>query len=405
MRPTRRLVLQGGAATFGLPLLPATAQADAPLTLWYAQEAKEWTEALPLGNGRLGAMVFGGVAEERLQLNEATLWGGGPRDYTNPSAREKLPRLRELIFSGQIAEAERLAGEMMGRPALLMPYQPFCDLRLSFDHRGGVSDYRRSLSLDEAVADVTYAVGRRAFQARVIRFVSRPGDCAAPYGRPARQSHADDWSGYASAGRGSRRYWAIMACCSQDEFSHGRTRGTAGWVPGMSRACAMPGMAWLSPKVARSNAPRQPACTSWRADAVTILFSGATSFRNYREYSTTDLVGPVLQMDNVRSKDADVLRAAHVRDYQTLFHRVRLDLGPDTRRDIPTNRRIKEAGYRGRPGAGRALFPVRALSPDRRVPPGGQPANLQGLWNDRMVPPLGQQVDHKHQLADELLAG
>jgi len=387
LKPTRRVVLQGGAASFGLPLLPAAAQSDAPLTLWYAQEAKEWTEALPLGNGRLGAMVFGGVTEERLQLNEATLWGGGPRDYNNPSAREKLPRLRELIFSGHIAEAERLAGEMMGAPALLMPYQPFCDLRLSFDHKGGVSDYRRGLSLDEAVADVTYAVGGTRFkrevfasytdQVIVLRLTAdRPGSHTLTIGLDTPQPGADikvlGGHGLLLTGRIQPR-------------QNPRNSWVGSWdEPGLRYAGYVRAVAEGGQVARQGNRLHVVA-----ADAVTILFSGATSFRNYREYSTTDLVGPLLQMDNVRSRDAGVLRSAHVHDYQTLFHRVRLDLGPDTRRDIPTNRRIMEAATAADPALAALYFQFGRYLLIAASRPGGQPANLQGLWNDRMVPPWG----------------
>src|SRR5580765_2966776 len=124
MKATRRHFLKGGAAIVATPALGQSSPEPDGLTLWYRQPAAQWTEALPLGNGRLGAMVFGGVHEDRVQINEATLWGGGVHDYANPQAHDRLAKLRELIFAGQAAEAEKLSGEMMGQPALLMPYQP-----------------------------------------------------------------------------------------------------------------------------------------------------------------------------------------------------------------------------------------------------------------------------------------
>src|SRR6187401_1352725 len=130
MTANRRQVLQGAAAVTLLPLDSVAHEPD-NLTLWYRQPAAQWTEALPLGNGRLGAMVFGGVTDDRIQINEGTLWGGSPHDYTNPSARSHLARLRDLVFSGDMEEAEGLTAQMMGNPPLLMPYQPLCDLHLA----------------------------------------------------------------------------------------------------------------------------------------------------------------------------------------------------------------------------------------------------------------------------------
>ncbi|HSS97375.1 MAG TPA: glycoside hydrolase family 95 protein, partial [Terriglobales bacterium] len=127
--------------------------------LTYDRPALKWTEALPLGNGRIGAMVFGGTQDERLQINESTLWGGSPHDYTNPEAYSHLDEVRKLIFAGKVEEAEKLSENMMGKPKLLMPYQPFCDLRLHFPGHEHVTEYRRELHLDDATATTSYKIG------------------------------------------------------------------------------------------------------------------------------------------------------------------------------------------------------------------------------------------------------
>ena len=170
MTANRRQVLKGAAAATLLPLDSVAREPD-NLTLWYRQPAAQWTEALPLGNGRLGAMVFGGIVDDRIQINEGTLWGGSPRDYANPAARTHLARLRNLIFSGDVAGAEALTTQVMGNPALLMPYQPLCDLHLEVSEPGS-EDYRRALSLEGACATVTYRTGDARFRREV--FVSRP---------------------------------------------------------------------------------------------------------------------------------------------------------------------------------------------------------------------------------------
>jgi len=128
-----------------------------PLTLWYRQPADQWVEALPVGNGRLAAMVFGGVRNERLQLNEDTLWSGGPYDPANPDALAALPRVRRLIFKRQYTAAHALIGEkMMAKPLREMPFQPLGDLTLAIPAGDTVEQYRRALDLDTAIARVMY---------------------------------------------------------------------------------------------------------------------------------------------------------------------------------------------------------------------------------------------------------
>ena len=140
------------------------------LTLWYRQPAQAWGEALPLGNGRLGAMVFGGVTDERVQLNEDTLWSGAPRDWNNPNARDLLPIIRGLIFEGKYAEADKVAQQMQG--PFTQSYEPLADLRLHFDAAGSVTDYRRDLNLDTAIATTTYTAGGTSYHREAL--VSAP---------------------------------------------------------------------------------------------------------------------------------------------------------------------------------------------------------------------------------------
>ena len=151
-----------------LMLGAALGAAEEPLRLRYAQPAERWTEALPVGNGRLGAMVFGGVASERLQLNEATLWSGGPKDWNNPGAREVLPEVRAAVFAGDFVKATELARKMQG--PYNQSYQPLGDLRLRFSGEAGgaATAYERSLDLDRAIAAVRYQVGEATFTREVF---------------------------------------------------------------------------------------------------------------------------------------------------------------------------------------------------------------------------------------------
>ncbi len=145
-------------------------------TIWLRSAAAQWDHAFPLGNGRMGAMVFGTVNRERIQLNEETLWMGGPRETDNPDARAALPEVRRLLFDGKPVEAYALAErKLMGKPWRLESYQSLADLRLSFDHEGEITDYERSLDLDTGVARVTYRVDGVRLHARRLRQPSGSG--------------------------------------------------------------------------------------------------------------------------------------------------------------------------------------------------------------------------------------
>src|SRR6266849_2689996 len=141
-----------------LALLTAIcASSQEPLSLWYRQPAQQWVEALPVGNGRLGAMVFGGVAHERIQFNEHTVWTGEPHDYAHRGAYKSLGQIRELLFQGKQIEAQNLATkEFMSVPLRQKIYQAFGDIMLDFPNVQTVSEYRRSLNLDTAISSVRY---------------------------------------------------------------------------------------------------------------------------------------------------------------------------------------------------------------------------------------------------------
>lgn len=174
MKLTRRTVLKATAASM---IAPAVARAiddrqtpDPRNVLWYEQPAREWIEALPVGNGRLGAMVFGGIERERLQLNEDTLWGGGPYDPANPQAREALPEVRKLVFAGEYEEAtELVTAKVMATPLRQMSYQTVGELRLAFPGLEDPSSYRRELDIDGALATTGSMRAGRHSRAKYLR--------------------------------------------------------------------------------------------------------------------------------------------------------------------------------------------------------------------------------------------
>lgn len=159
-------------ASLASAMLAATPGA-APSVLWYRQPSVKWDDALPLGNGRLGGMVFGGVQRERIQLNEGTIWNGKKRDRINPEAAKALPEVRRLLFEGKPLEATKLADEkLMGVPNRQPPYQPLGDLILTFPDHENAADYRRELDLATGIAKVTYRIGSAHFTREV--FITAP---------------------------------------------------------------------------------------------------------------------------------------------------------------------------------------------------------------------------------------
>ena len=138
-------------------LTEAATDKPSDLKLWYLKPASKWTEALPIGNGRLGAMIFGGVEEERVQFNEETLWTGAPHDYAHLGAFQYLSPIRQLLAEGKQKEAETLAMEQfMSVPLKQKTYQAFGDLKLRFAGQSEASDYHRELDLQRAICRVTY---------------------------------------------------------------------------------------------------------------------------------------------------------------------------------------------------------------------------------------------------------
>ena len=143
------------------------------MVLWYRQPAQRWPDGLPLGNGLMGAVVFGGVSHERIALNESTFWSGRPHDYNDPEALKYFPRIRDLVFAGKFREAEKMVDEhFYGVPAAQQAYQPLGDLLLSFEGTGEAGDYRRELDMQTGIAKVTYRIGDALFTREV--FVSYP---------------------------------------------------------------------------------------------------------------------------------------------------------------------------------------------------------------------------------------
>jgi alpha-L-fucosidase 2 len=389
--PVLWLVLGGG-----LGETPPLRGEESPLRLWYQQPAKKWVEALPVGNGRLGAMVFGGVADERLQLNESTLWSGGPKDWNNPAARNVLPQVRAAVFAGRYAEAEALCKKMQG--PYTQAYQPLGDLRLEFSGLENPTGYERSLDLDRAVATVRYhAAGanftREVFssfpdQVIVVRLTcDQPGKISftASLGSPLHHgAYAADPGTLVLRGK---------APAHSDPSYLGQTPEPVKYEAGPKaegmtfdlrvRAIAEHGTVACDGKM----------LTVTGADAVTLLISAGTSYNGYDKSPGREGLDPSAiagrYLTAAQDRSYAGLLARHTADHQELFCRVALDLGRSSGAAVlPTDARVlRFAKGEPDPGLVALLFQYGRYLLIASSRPGGQPANLQGIWNDELRPP------------------
>ena len=349
---------------------------DGPLTLWYRQPAQEWTEALPVGNGRLGAMVFGGVGRERLQLNEDTLWAGGPYDPDNTNALAALPEVRKLIFAGQYAEAQKLASDkMMAKPLKQMPYETVGDLFLEFPTPATVENYRRELNLDTAVASVSYTANGVKFKREIF---ASPVDQVIVVRLTASQPGQISFT----AGMNTPQKATIQAEAGDTLVMRG-VNGQSDGIKGALKFQARVRVLAQGGKI--SNGANKISVTG--ADSATLLIAAATSYKNYHDVSGNPETIVKKQIADAGIKPFDRLLAAHVAEHQRLFRRVELNLGETDAMKLPTDERIRHFAGGKDPQLAALYFQFARYLLICSSRPGGQPANLQGIWNDSMTPP------------------
>ena len=355
--------------------LTADSAAENHLVLWYNKPATKWVEALPIGNGRLGAMIFGGVNVERLQLNEGTLWAGGPYDPVNPEAKAALPQVRTLINEGKYKEAAALiSAKVMAKPLGQMPYQTIGDLLLSFP-QSSAENYRRELDLDKAVATAGYTADNVHYTREV--FASAPDNVIVlklKADKPGKISF--------TAGMKTPMNAAIEAEGNDTLVMRGRG-GDSGGIKGQLiyearvRAIAKGGKS-------AANAGKISVANS---DEVTLLITAATSYRRFDDVAGQPETLARKQIDAAAKKSVAKLLAAHVADYQALFHRVTIDLGQSDAMKLPTDLRIQRFAEGNDPQLAALYYQFGRYLLISCSRPGGQPATLQGLWNDSLNPP------------------
>ncbi|MBN2136574.1 MAG: glycoside hydrolase N-terminal domain-containing protein [Sedimentisphaerales bacterium] len=346
------------------------------LTLWYRSPATKWVEALPIGNGRLGAMVFGDVENERIQLNEDTIWAGGPYDPINPEALEALPKVRKLIFDGEYRQASNLVGaKMMSKPLRQMPYQPLGDLLLKFASSGEVRDYRRDLDLETAVVRVSYTADGAAFTREVF-------------------SSAVDQVIVIRLGADKPKHIAFAASMSSPQKTSIKTVGSdtividgiSGDAQGIKGAVRFEGRVRIQAAGGDVEAGENSLTVSG-ADSAVIVIAAASSYENYKDVSGDPAAKVDKYFSKLGKKPYDKMLADHIADYRELFTRVKLDLGRSAAMANPTDQRLRDFKDGNDPQFAELFFQFGRYLLISCSRPGSQPANLQGLWNESMSPP------------------
>jgi alpha-L-fucosidase 2 len=361
------------------PVIHAQSQVPQQL-LRYDQPAANWNEALPIGNGRIGGMVFGKASEEKIQLNEETVWAGEPGNNVPHGVYPEIQELRQLLFAGKYDQAQKRAKEIFPRKAPTssnygMPYQAVGNLLLNFPEGQKIENYRRSLDITQAIASVEYDVNGVHFKREY--FVSYPDQVMVIHLTADRPGKISTQLSFDSP----QKQHQVSVSVNTLEL-----QGTGGDVDNKNGKVKFQALAYpihVSGKIV----PKEKSIEILDADELLILVSIGTNFRNYQDLSNSEEMIAAAHLKEAKKKTFSELRESHVQDYQQLYNRVSLKIGKDASPDISTVERLKN--FSGSDDLslvslyfqyGRYLL----ISSSRQ---GGQPANLQGIWNYQLSPP------------------
>jgi len=393
---TRRDFLAASAALALADRLSAQSSPSDSLILWYNKPAAQWVDALPIGNGRLGAMVYGGVDEETIQFNEDTLWSGKPVDGNNREAPKYLADIRKAVLEEQdYQKADRLCQKMQGLFA--EAYQPLASLRLQFTHAGPIKNYRRELNLDTACARVTYTANQVQFERQswisapdqVIAFhaaASAPGQltCSLSLNGPLQKSVSSPAAGrLLLTGKAAAHIAGAGHPGSEKPITYSDTPGEGMYFASILEVRAEGG---------KLETAADHSIKVTGASSITVLISAATGYQGFQAVPNTPLPKIVAQakahLDSASAKNFEDLHNAQIQDHQSLFRRVSLTLGPSSEiSNKPTDQRIKAVGDSLDPSLFALYFNYGRYLLISSSRPGGQPANLQGIWNAKITPP------------------
>lgn len=352
------------------------AQSNTLFKLWYDRPAENWFDALPIGNGRLGAMVFGNPSEEKIQLNENTIWAGQPHRNDNPDAKDALPIVRKLIFNGKYKEAQDIINKkFISKNSHGMPYQTAGYLLLSFQGHENFSNYYRELNLENAVTTILYEVNGVKFKHEA--FSSYP-DQLIVYRITASKSASINFSA------------SLKHPSDVNVFAEGGDKLIMSGITGDCDSIKGAVKFQVHVQINIDGGKIIPTDTSLivkNADTATLYISIASSFNSYDDISANPYERANSYLQNVLKKSYEQILEDHVNDYQRYFNRVRIDLGISDAIKYPTNIRIENFANSYDPQLISLCFQFGRYLLISSSRPGGQPANLQGIWNEQLYPP------------------
>jgi alpha-L-fucosidase 2 len=340
------------------------------LKLWYNKPAQQWTEALPVGNGRLGAMVFGGAENEQVQLNEDTLWAGNPIERDRVGAYKHLAEARNLIFEGKYAEGQRIMQREFMGPRIIRSYQTLGDLKLRFENSRPVTDYHRQLDLDTAIASVTYRADGATFTREV--FASPVDQCIVV------RLSCDKAGQIAFDVNLSRPEDFTVETIAPDRIVMKGQATQEGEHKGVNYETHLRIIPQGGSLTATDDGLRLE-----KADAAMLLIVAATNYRGDNPKALCET-----QMASAAKKKYPELQRAHVAEHRRLFRRVALNLGVTDAANKPTNERLAamKAGVDD-PQLCALYFQFGRYLLISSSRPGCMPANLQGIWNNHIKAP------------------
>lgn len=344
------------------------------LKLWYNEPAKEWNEALPIGNGRLGAMIFGSPTREHLQLNEETVWAGSPHNNVNEKSAPFLKIVRDLIFEGKYAESHKVANENIKSPINGMPYQTVGDLYLSFHNHEDYSNYYRELNISNAISKVSYIVDgvtytRETFASFpddiiIIKLsASEPGKLNFDISLTSPQQHNIIVS---------NKILEMKGIATDHEGVPGKVKFTT----------------TVKPIIVNGEITSKDTNLSIQnSDEVILYVSTGTNFIKYNDITGNPDKKAIRFLELAINSEYETAKKNHIEFYKSYFDRVKLDLGKTDSINKPTNIRIQEFKQGNDPQLATLYFQFGRYLLISSSQPGGQPANLQGIWNHMLKPP------------------
>jgi len=354
------------------------AQKQSDLKLWYNKPAGNvWEDALPVGNGFQGAMVYGNVETETVQLNEYTVWSGSPNRNDNPLALDSLAEIRKLIFDGKQKQAEQIANRVIiSKKSQGQMYEPVGELHLAFNGQENYTNYYRELDIEKAVAKTTYKVGDVTYTREVLAsFPDRVVVIRLTASKPGSLS----FNAFYSTPQPS----AQMKTTPSKELTISGTTISHETVPGMVK---FKGITRIKTE-GGSLTTTDTSLLVKGANTATIYISIATNFNNYHDLTGNENERAASYLTKAYPKNyADILRA-HIAAYQKYFDRVKFDLGTTDAAKLPTDERLKNFDGTSDPEFVTLYYQFGRYLLISCSQPGGQPATLQGIWNNKMYPP------------------